>query len=278
MARRKIIEKLLNRYRVTVRNEDDFAERGVFVLTLAKVISWFLVVFFISGIVTFFLGRYVFTEYYTSKDFAKEAKENELMYEYFHKNDTLEQLVQRKQQFIEAFQLMVSDPDTVLPEIQLKNHELPSVTPALYAENDAETAQPIKKSLGNSSLVDMYFLPPINGYGISRGFDFKINHLGVDIVAKKGEPILSIADGTVIFASWTEETGYVISVQHPNGITSIYKHNSVLLKKSGDLVKAGDAIAIIGNSGILSSGPHLHFEMWHDGETIDPEHYISFKK
>lgn len=275
MARRKIIEKLLNRYRVTVRNEDDFAERGIFILTLARVIVWFLVVFLISGVLTFFLGRYVFTEYYTSKDFAKEAKENELMYEYFYKNDTLEYLLERKQQFIESFQLMVSNPDSVLPEIQLKNYELPS---ASVLQNEIEITEPVKKSLGNSSLANMYFLPPINGYGISRGFDLKINHLGVDIVAKKGEPILSIADGAVIFASWTAETGYVIGVQHPKGIISFYKHNSVLLKKEGDLVKAGDAIAIIGNSGILSSGPHLHFEMWHDGETIDPEHYISFKK
>ena len=97
-------------------------------------------------------------------------------------------------------------------------------------------------------------------------------------MAKEGEPILSIANGTVIFSSWTDDTGYVIGIQHSDDITSFYKHNSVILKNVGDVVFAGDVIAMIGGSGKLASGPHLHFEIWHKGQSLNPEHYISFEK
>lgn len=96
------------------------------------------------------------------------------------------------------------------------------------------------------------------------------------MVAKANEPIKAAADGTVILASWTEDTGNVIIIQHQADIVTVYKHNSVLLKKQGDFVKAGDVIAIIGNTGRLSTGPHLHFELWYKGNAINPEKFISF--
>ena len=90
------------------------------------------------------------------------------------------------------------------------------------------------------------------------------------------EVVKATLDGTVIMDAWTVETGYVIHIQHENNLISVYKHNSELLKKSGNIVKAGDAIAIIGNSGELTTGPHLHFELWHNGSAIDPQSYIVF--
>jgi murein DD-endopeptidase MepM/ murein hydrolase activator NlpD len=128
---------------------------------------------------------------------------------------------------------------------------------------------------GEDELMDIYFFPPVNGI-ISAPFDIKSDHFGVDIVAKKNEPIKSIADGTVILASWTQDSGYTIAVQHRGNIISIYKHNAVLLKKVGNFVRAGEIIAIIGNSGELTDGPHLHLEIWHNGNPLDPEQVISF--
>ena len=119
------------------------------------------------------------------------------------------------------------------------------------------------------------FFSPIKGVVTSK-FDRKKNHFGTDIVAKKDEPIKCVYDGVVVISHWTSETGYVIGIQHENNYFSLYKHNSVLLKEEGDRVNSGEVIAIIGNSGEFSSGPHLHFELWHKGTPINPENYILF--
>ena len=111
---------------------------------------------------------------------------------------------------------------------------------------------------------------------MSNKFKASPNHYGIDIVAPKNEAVKATLDGTITLANWTPETGYVIQVQHTENIISIYKHNSVLLKKEGERVKAGDPIAIIGESGELSTGPHLHFELWYKGSAIDPQEYMSF--
>ena len=121
----------------------------------------------------------------------------------------------------------------------------------------------------------IYFFAPLKGT-ITNEFDPSKEHFGIDVVAPKDEAIKATLDGTVVFAEWTVETGYVIQLQHANNIVSNYKHNSVLLKKVGDEVKAGDVIAIIGNSGELSSGPHLHFELWKEGKPINPKEFINF--
>ena len=119
------------------------------------------------------------------------------------------------------------------------------------------------------------FFTPLSGL-ISDGYNNKTKHFGIDLVAKEKSRISSVLEGTVIISHWAYETGYVIGVQHKNDYLSFYKHNSVLLKSVGDYVNAGDHIAIIGNSGELSSGPHLHFELWHKGTPVNPENYISF--
>lgn len=263
---------MLNEYRLTIRNEDDFAERGVYVVTLVKVLIILLVSVIAISFTTFFIGRYITTEYYTSGVLSGKVKQDELYYELFMSTDTVESMVRTKQKFIESFQFMMGGGDSAIAEVEIPDYGLPAVQQSLNVQ------QPVKSRVSNKSLTDVYFLPPISGYGVSREFDAKASHFGADIVAKAGEPILSIADGTVIFSSWTDDTGFVIGVQHEGNITSLYKHNSIILKKVGDLVQAGDAIAIIGNSGKITSGPHLHFEMWHQGEAINPEHYISFEK
>jgi murein DD-endopeptidase MepM/ murein hydrolase activator NlpD len=126
-------------------------------------------------------------------------------------------------------------------------------------------------------LSGMNFFPPVRGM-VSASFNSRNKHFGTDIVAGNPKAIVaSTLDGVVIFTGWTMETGFVIQVQHANSILSIYKHNAVLLKEPGDIVRAGEPISMIGDSGELyTSGPHLHFELWHNGEPVDPEKFILF--
>ena len=128
---------------------------------------------------------------------------------------------------------------------------------------------------GLQPLESMHFFAPLKG-AVTDKFNVPKEHFAVDIVAKPNAVVSSTLDGTVIMATWTSETGYVIQIQHKNNIISTYKHNAKLLKKTGEAVKAGEAIAIVGNSGELTTGPHLHFELWYNGYPVDPEKYISF--
>lgn len=127
-----------------------------------------------------------------------------------------------------------------------------------------------------SGLSNLHFFAPVKGI-VSGKYDAGMKHFGTDIVTKPKALVSSILEGTVIFTGWTTETGFVIGIQHPNNIVSVYKHNSGLLKETGDLVRAGDAISVVGDSGErYTSGPHLHIEIWYKGSSLDPEKHISF--
>lgn len=127
-----------------------------------------------------------------------------------------------------------------------------------------------------TSLASLHFFPPVKGI-VSGKYDIRTKHFGTDIVTSPKSPVMAALDGTVIFTGWTMETGYVIEIQHNNNLVSVYKHNSALLKEAGDLVRAGEAISVVGDSGELyTSGPHLHFEIWYKGSPLDPEKHILF--
>jgi len=130
-----------------------------------------------------------------------------------------------------------------------------------------------KQTIGGISQI--HFFPPVKGL-VTNSFNSVGNHYGTDVVAATNEIVKATLEGTIIMASWTLETGWVIQIQHENNLISVYKHNSELLKRVGDFVKVGEAIAIIGNSGELTTGPHLHFELWYNGIPLNPEDYISF--
>lgn len=130
------------------------------------------------------------------------------------------------------------------------------------------------RGTGNS-LYGVFFFKPLNGT-VSNSINLAEGHFGVDIVAAPGTPVKATLDGTVILAEWTPGDGYVIHLQHDKNVVSVYKHNSTLLKKVGNRVKAGDVIAILGNSGKHTSGAHLHFEIWQNGNPLNPQEYIVF--
>ncbi len=152
------------------------------------------------------------------------------------------------------------------------------------ASSSEPKPSPQPNTIGNSSssadfanalvrLEQINFLPPLRGI-ISDTFSAARAHYGIDIVAPKGTPIKSTQAGTVVIATWSADTGHLIAVQHPNNVLSFYKHNSALLKKMGDKVQAGEAIAIIGNTGEQTEGPHLHFEIWYHGQPVNPAKYV----
>jgi murein DD-endopeptidase MepM/ murein hydrolase activator NlpD len=124
-------------------------------------------------------------------------------------------------------------------------------------------------------LQETFFFSPITGF-ISDHYDLKKGHYGTDIVAKTNEPVKCIADGTVIISSWTQDSGHVIAVQHRGNLISVYKHNAELLKKVGTFVNAGEIISIVGNSGEMTDGPHLHFELWYNSNSLNPEEFVTF--
>lgn len=140
------------------------------------------------------------------------------------------------------------------------------------AKNDEFVLRPVEKRA--LPIEGMHFFTPLKGV-ISQGYD-KALHPYIDIIAPENSTVMAVLDGTVISSGWSDEYGYTIQIQHDGDIVSVYKHNQKLLKKTGDKVKAGDPIAIVGNTGNTSKGNHLHFELWHKGEAIDPAKYINF--
>lgn len=153
----------------------------------------------------------------------------------------------------------IANPSSPASPIELKDKKVANISDAnlLKAINDQTVYHPV------SGLV-------------SSEFDPTIKHFGVDILAPAKTPILAMMDGIVFSSGWDLETGYSIGIQHSDNILSFYKHNSLLLKEKGTFVRAGEAVAIIGNTGTLSSGPHLHFELWHNGQPINPQDIINF--
>lgn len=142
-----------------------------------------------------------------------------------------------------------------------------------YEEEEKYNLNVMQKSQPHPD--NIFFYKPVKGV-ISSTFDIQEKHYGIDIAAKLKEPVLTTMKGTVVYAGFDANFGYVIHVQHPNGFISVYKHNALLLKKEGDEVNSGDVIALVGNTGNLSTGEHLHFELWYKGKAVDPREYINF--
>ena len=203
-----------------------------------------------------------------------------------HKADSLEKVVHTWSRYIDnALKITGGENPPIvqtLPDSSFKNVRFRDIRSKDDSLLRAEVEQDEQfdltgngKEPRNSGLTGLYFFPPVKGE-ITSGFDPESGHLGTDIATGPDRVVSAIADGTVIMADWTVETGNVIQIQHDDNLVSVYKHNAKLLQKQGNRVKAGDAIAIVGNSGELTSGPHLHFELWYKGTPMNPEQYILF--
>lgn len=287
--RKTLSEWLSNRYLLILRNEENFAERTTFSFTYAKGILFLVVVFLLMLIISLYL---VTTLLKTTLDprYA-EVEANRQVIELSMAVDSLATEVERKNNFIRSMQLVISgdvENDSVLNRdntVPVENtttdnedmYSMAEVDSALRAEFEG-TGLDDRLLLSNSmsEMQELFFVSPLSGGTVSARFDNKIEHFGVDLVAKPDEPVKVAADGTILFTNWTLKDGYVIAVQHRANVVTLYKHNSALLKKTGDYVRAGEIIAIIGNTGELTTGPHLHFEVWYNGNPVNAEEFVSF--
>ena len=271
-------------YRLVLRKDETLEEVGSYRLTLLNIYI------LLSSIIIVAMGLMAMVIFFTPlkrlvPGYAEPSQHPEYM-RLTKKITSLEAELSSYKLYYEHFNRLMTMPDSSdAPPInytsrlatpkQVSSEE--EVQPSTNEPLRTETA-PLNSSPSNSilNLADYrYLMPPISGV-ISNGFDAETDHLGVDILAPHNTPVKAIWDGHVITADWTLETGYTIGIQHSNDMISFYKHNATLLKRNGSFVRAGEAIAIIGNTGKLTSGPHLHFELWLQGKPVNPSLYIDF--
>lgn len=285
--KKTISERLTNKYQVVIRNEENLAETSNIGFTYAKVLVISVSLFVLLFAFSLFLSKTLLAKWFDPKHAQMEA--NKKLYELALKVDSLAIEVHQKDMFIQNFQRVLSGDTTSgftdpAEAFSSENKPLSAVGNMKLAPADSLFRQEFEKSefslvtLANGKyreLQEMFFFTPITGL-VSDHYDIKKGHFGVDIVAKTNEPVKCVADGVVVLASWTQDSGHVITVQHRGNLVSVYKHNAGLLKKVGNFVNAGDIIAIVGNSGEMTDGPHLHFEMWYNGNSINPEDFVTF--
>lgn len=283
--KKKITQKLLSKYRLVILNEDTFEER--FALKLSRlnvfVITALSAIFLIIS-TTILIAYTPLREYipgYSSTALKKKATDLNL------KTDSLQEIVNANEKYYESLRNVLTgevslseiNKDSIIRAANLEFSEEYEVKPSkedslLRVKVEREDKYSLFESA--TSKVSFVLFPPVKG-GISQDYNPEEKHWAIDVVVPEDTPIKSVADGTVILAEWTTQTGFVILVEHAEGLISVYKHNSSLTKEQGDLVKAGEVIAISGNSGELTTGPHLHFELWSDGYPIDPKTFIDFQ-
>lgn len=280
----KLRHKLISKYRLIILNEDSFEEKISFKLTRLNVFIWGGLFSIILVIATIFLIAFTpLKEYipgYSSIQLKRDA--TNLVY----KVDSLEQILEVNNVYIEKIRELLTgkikevqfDKDSVLESIKYDKDSFNLAPSAIDLEFRSDIERTDRFSIFNEATksADIVFFAPVTGI-ITDGYNLKTKHFAIDIAVEMGTPVKTVADGTVIFAEWTAQTGHVIIVKHTQGFISIYKHNTSLHKKQGDLVKLGEVIASAGDSGELSTGPHLHFELWNEGYPVDPANYIDFE-
>ena len=280
-GREKYWSKLFHKYRFVIMKDSSFEEKLSVKLTRINVIAFVATLVFLCFFSTMLLIAYTpLSEYVPGKSSIEVQKS---LIELNIKSDSLEAILVNRSIYLENINKIINGEELVTPEnyAEITNTQIPisfekSKEDSLFrVKVEAEDKSSIYKKDKPNNTTTLMFFTPLTGL-ISDGYNNKTKHFGIDLVAKEKSRISSVLEGTVIISHWAYETGYVIGVQHKNDYLSFYKHNSVLLKSVGDYVNAGDHIAIIGNSGELSSGPHLHFELWHKGIPVNPENYISF--
>ena len=278
------IQNLLNRYRMVVINEKTFNEEFSFRLSRLNIILATIIVISFIFIGAFFLVAYTplkeFIPGYTSTKLRKEAIRNSFLL------DSLTSEFQKQYQFIRAMKsALVGEIDQgegSLKDLKNNNPQILNPEKSLLKADSLLRLEVIQEDKYNVLLnpegnVKFMLFSPASGI-ISQPFNNEIKHFAVDIALSKGAPIKAAATGTVILADWTADTGYVIVIKHDYGLLSVYKHNSSIEKSQGDLVAPGEVIAFAGDTGELSTGYHLHFELWVDGYPVDPANFIDFSE
>lgn len=281
-------QSLDNTYRLIVQTSETFEEKVnlKFKLWHILLISFFSVV----GLIMLISATLIYTP--LNRLFFEHGEISQYR-EIYNQLDEMERKLKAQQTYTSRFMRMLNDSVETVEDVESKQLELGETDDnsniekvkedsliRKEIENDEKKIEEALLAVSNSDskvlpLEKLYFIPPVTGQ-IAASYMPDKDHFGTDIIAPKNTPIKAVMEGYVISSDWSMETGNTIGIQHANNIISFYKHNSKNLKKSGDPVKAGEAIAIIGNTGELTNGPHLHFELWHKGKPLNSEEYIQF--
>jgi murein DD-endopeptidase MepM/ murein hydrolase activator NlpD len=281
--KKKIIERLKDHYRLIIYNDSTYQTVWSLKLNQIKVFTIFGIGGIFLIVITVLMIAYTpireLIPGYPSREVREMIVSNAI------RVDSLENQLKIRDSYFEKIRALIEgeipqEPDFIADTI------IPSNTTNFnYYNHDSIFKQKIleeqlnlsvqKESPQSDNIANIHFFTPLKGM-ITNKFDKLIDHFAVDVVGLPNSRISAVLEGTVIFAGWTVETGYVIYLQHFNDLVSVYKHNAELLKNVGNHVKAGEAVAIMGNTGELTTGPHLHFELWHQGIPVDPEKYIDF--
>lgn len=286
MAKEKVRlwDRLKYKYKLSVINETSYEEVFNFRLSQLHVLTALSVLAVILVVLTILLIAFTdlreFIPGYPDGNMRQMIAQNAL------RVDSLENELLKRDRFFKSIRLVLNGGDTTSLErsredtARYRNDTIRFQISEQENEFRAaiEERERFNLSLGMKEQNHDYyhFFPPVEGI-VTQSFDEKKRHYGTDIVAKANAKVASVLDGVVIFTDWTVKTGYVIQVQHTNDLISVYKHNSILLKKQGDYVRAGEVLGVVGNTGEESSGPHLHFELWRAGNPLNPENFIKFK-
>lgn len=286
----RLKDKIRKKYRIVVYNNETYEEKVHFKFTLLN----FFNIVILSSVLLIVLVTYLiaFTPLREYIPGYTDVSLNRRVYEMERRADSLETVFRQKDLYINNLKKIIMEDDfendsinsllTKTNETHFDNKAVKnSRKDSLFRiEYENETRNNLFNNVINSENHKEFklvsFFAPINGI-VTNHFNREQKHYGTDLVSSNNSVIKATADGTVIYSDWTVENGYCIGIQHNGNLFSVYKHNAVLLKEDGDFVNAGDAIAIYGNSGSLSTGPHLHFELWYNGTPLNPEDYISFE-
>ncbi|WP_273568670.1 M23 family metallopeptidase [Maribacter halichondriae] len=282
--RKEIKRKLLHKYRLVILNESTFEEKISFKLSRLNVfVTGSLCIIGLIGLTILLIAFTPLREYipgYSSTKLKRQA--TELTY----KTDSLVRTLDYTNRYLDNIRMVLRgdiENNTVNRDSLFEQYKLdPSTVDLTPIKEDsllrAEVALEDKYNLFERNLekAEVVFFPPVSGI-ITQNYDADKRHYAVDVVAPKDTPVKAAANGMVIFSEWTSETGYVIILKHKDGLLSAYKHNGSLNKEQGDIVRAGEVIASVGNTGELTTGPHLHFELWDNGTPVNPLDFIDFK-
>lgn len=291
MAKKNITQRnknLKSKFRFVILNDETFEEKFSLVLTRTNVWVFFSIVAFSLVFLTAAAIVYTPLKYFIP-GFGDYNYRGDIL-KLQVKTDSLANELQARQVWLEnLMNVAEGDIDSTRPPKQAAGNidkskiDLNQVADAEKElrkdveeeENFSLSMEARKNNEAVGEVKQMHLIAPVTGY-VTDKYDVSKEHFGIDIAAKADEPVKAAFDGKVISATYTLETGYVIAIQHSGNLISLYKHNSRILKKAGDSVKGGDVIGFVGNTGENSTGPHLHFELWHDGRSLNPSDYIVF--
>ncbi|PID91014.1 MAG: peptidase M23 [Bacteroidetes bacterium] len=282
--RKWLFRKLISKYRMVLLNDDTFEEVAMLRLTRLNLIAIGGILLIVGVALVYSLIAFTsireFIPGYPDAEMRRHIRQNAILL------DSLAYEQKVRDQYFENLRRIISGemPEQYLndtagivnyEDIQFSRSPQDSILRQQVKAEEQFRLSNLGDEPGFRNLNDMHFFTPVSGM-ITRSFNPREGHYGIDVVGGPDEVVRATLGGTVTMSNWTLETGYVIQIQHDNEFMSIYKHNASLAKTVGQKVEAGDAIAIVGNSGELSSGPHLHFELWHDRVPLDPLDYIVF--